>query len=139
MTFARRDRPGAPLAVDDLFDGSLQIVAGGAGSLMGDILPGGLRRHRASGYTESRIRGIIDMSTKRVSLAEANGHLAELIDAAGRGDEIVIEAEGKTPVRLTLVKAERKPRVFGQHQGMVSISPDFDAPLPDAFWLSGNP
>lgn len=77
------------------------------------------------------------MSIKRVSLAEANDQLAELIDAAGRGDEIVIEAEGKTPVRLTLVKAERQKRVFGQHQGMVSMSPDFDAPLPDEFWLSG--
>ncbi len=79
------------------------------------------------------------MSTKYVSLAEASGHLAELIDAAGRGDEIVIEAEGKAPVKLMRVKAEHKQRVFGQHAGMIGMSPDFDAPLPDAFWLSGNP
>lgn len=79
------------------------------------------------------------MSIKRVSLAEADGHLAELIEAAQHGDEIVIEAEGKTPVRLMLVKPERKMRVFGQHQGMMTMSPDFDAPLPDEFWLSGNP
>lgn len=79
------------------------------------------------------------MSTKRISLAEADGHLAELIDAAQLGDDVVIEAEGKTPVRLTLVKSEHKKRVFGQHEGMMWMSPDFDAPLPDEFWLSGNP
>jgi len=79
------------------------------------------------------------MTTKRVSLAEASSHLAELIDAAQRGDEIVIEAEGKAPVRLTLVASDQKKRVFGRHEGMMWMSPDFDAPLPDDFWFGGNP
>ena len=79
------------------------------------------------------------MSTKRVSLTEASGHLAELIDAAGRGDEIVIESEGRPPVKLVLVKPTRGKRVFGQHQGQVWMSEDFDAPLPDDFLLSGQP
>jgi Protein of unknown function (DUF2281) len=26
-------------------------------------------------------------------------------------------------------------RVFGQYQGRISMSEDFDAPLPDSFWL----
>lgn len=79
------------------------------------------------------------MSTKRVSLAEAEGHLAELIEAAEHGDDVVIEAEGKTPVRLTLVQSPQGKRVFGQYSGMIRISPDFDSPLPDEFWLGSMP
>ena len=30
-------------------------------------------------------------------------------------------------------------RVFGQYQGKIQIADDFDAPLPDEFWLSGTP
>jgi Protein of unknown function (DUF2281) len=29
----------------------------------------------------------------------------------------------------------KKQRVFGQYQGRISMSADFDEPLPDAFWL----
>lgn len=28
-----------------------------------------------------------------------------------------------------------RPRVLGLHAGQVSIADDFDAPLPDSFWL----
>ena len=31
--------------------------------------------------------------------------------------------------------AVRQPFVFGLHQGQVWMSDDFDAPLPDSFWL----
>ncbi len=29
----------------------------------------------------------------------------------------------------------KKQRVFGQYTGRISMSEDFDAPLPDSFWL----
>ena len=29
----------------------------------------------------------------------------------------------------------KRQRVFGQYQGRISMSEDFDAPLPDSFWL----
>jgi hypothetical protein len=31
--------------------------------------------------------------------------------------------------------ALKQPRVFGQYQGRIRMSEDFDEPLPDAFWL----
>jgi hypothetical protein len=31
--------------------------------------------------------------------------------------------------------ALKKQRVFGQYQGRIRMSEDFDEPLPDAFWL----
>jgi prevent-host-death family protein len=79
------------------------------------------------------------MSTKRVSLSEADGHLAELIDAAGRGDEIVIEAEGKPAVKLVLVKPVRGKRELGVYRGKIRMRDDFNEPLPDDFLVSGQP
>jgi hypothetical protein len=31
--------------------------------------------------------------------------------------------------------ASKQRRVFGQYQGRIRMSEDFDEPLPDAFWL----
>jgi prevent-host-death family protein len=79
------------------------------------------------------------MSTKRVTLAEADGHLAELIEAAEHGDEIVIEAEGKPAVKLVLVKPAPQRRQLGVYRGKIRMSEDFDAPLPEDFLIGGSP
>jgi len=78
------------------------------------------------------------MSIKHVSLAEASGHLAELIEAAGRGDEIVIEAEGKAPVKLVLVKPARAERELGVYRGKIRMRDDFNTPISEETWLSGS-
>jgi hypothetical protein len=41
-------------------------------------------------------------------------------------------ADGQKPASALSVKQQR---VFGQYQGRIRISEDFDEPLPDAFWL----
>jgi antitoxin (DNA-binding transcriptional repressor) of toxin-antitoxin stability system len=79
------------------------------------------------------------MSTKRVTLAEADGHLAELIEAAQRGDEVVIEDNGHAQVQLVALPQVGKPRVLGLHEGLVDIGEDFNDPLPNGFWLGGQP
>ena len=78
------------------------------------------------------------MSIRRVTLAEANGHLAELIEAVKRGDEIVIEDGQQTQVKLVTLPWVRKPRVLGLHEGLVEMSENFNDPLPDSFWLGGQ-
>jgi hypothetical protein len=48
-------------------------------------------------------------------------------------DFVAFLAQQRTIVKdLSLSK---HPRVFGQYQGRISMSEDFDAPLPDSFWL----
>lgn len=78
--------------------------------------------------------------TTTVDLNEAQ-HLAQLVDLVRAGHEIII-AEGNTPVaRLTAITPVAAPgqmRVAGLHQGDAWISDDFDAPLPDEFWLEKN-
>ena len=78
------------------------------------------------------------MSIKRVTLAEADGHLAELMAAAERGDEVFIEAENKTQVKLVAVPAARQPRVLGIYRGKIRMRADFNEPLPEEFLLSGH-
>jgi hypothetical protein len=55
-----------------------------------------------------------------------------------------VSIEAMTLQLLTSILSKQKPleasalrrqRVFGQYQGRISMSEDFDEPLPDSFWL----
>ena len=80
------------------------------------------------------------MRSRLVSLADADGHLAELIEAASRGEEIVIEDDDHNRVKLvTLLPRTSKQRVLGLHTGLIDIDDRFSEPLPDSFWLGAQP
>jgi len=77
--------------------------------------------------------------TKTVSIQDAEGHLDELIDLATRGEDIVIAKNDQVQARLVPVRAKKRTkRRFGRYQGKLWISDDFDAHLPEAFWLGSN-
>jgi len=78
------------------------------------------------------------MTIISVTVEEAEDHLRELLSQAERGKEIVITREGKPWMQL--VPLSRKATVsgqrrFGQHRGAVTMGEDFDASLPENFWL----
>jgi antitoxin (DNA-binding transcriptional repressor) of toxin-antitoxin stability system len=79
------------------------------------------------------------MSTKIVTVQEAEGCLLELIGLVEKGEEVVITYDDQPKVKLVPIVMPPQKRVFGQHRGQVWMSPDFDDPLPDGFWLSGSP
>ena len=68
-----------------------------------------------------------------VALNEAREKLAELLDRAEGGEEIVIERDGKAAAKLVPITAETPTagkRVFGQNLlGITYIAPDFDDPM----------
>lgn len=67
---------------------------------------------------------------RRVGVHEAKTHLSSLLRAVDAGEEIEIVRNGEPVARL--VPAEpRKVRAFGADRGLVTITEDFDAPLPD--------
>jgi len=82
---------------------------------------------------------VVRMATKIVTVQEAEGHLLELIGLAEQGEDVVIVHNDQAKVKLVPLGQPPQKRVFGQHRGKVWMSPDFDDPLPDDFWLSGNP
>ena len=79
------------------------------------------------------------MSTRTVSVQEAEMRLAELIGLAQQGDEIVIARDDQARVKLVPIPQKANKRVFGQHRGKIRMREDFDAPLPEDFWLGSHP
>jgi len=66
-----------------------------------------------------------------VNIYAAKTRFSELVDKAAAGEDVVISRHGKPLARLTQL-AEPKFRVrFGVLKGKVTLSPDFDSPLPD--------
>jgi len=75
------------------------------------------------------------MSTT-LTIAQAQGKLAELLEMAQSGHEVIIEDPAKGRARLVpCAKTQARPRVLGLHEGQGCMSEDFNAPLPDSFWL----
>lgn len=75
------------------------------------------------------------METKWIDVTE-DMPLKKLLELVSSGVDVVL-TEDKSPV-ARLVSVQHKvnaPRVLGLHAGKIWISPDFDDPLPDSFWL----
>jgi prevent-host-death family protein len=68
-----------------------------------------------------------------VSLAEAQVRLAELVEKAAAGEEVIITRDDKPVARLSAERpAERPTRKLGTLKGtVVYMAPDFDEPLED--------
>ena len=68
---------------------------------------------------------------EQVSVEAARERLAELIEAALRGERVVIDSDETHSVQLVPVVRHAEPRVPGSAHGLIEMSPDFDAPLDD--------
>lgn len=66
-----------------------------------------------------------------VNTHEAKTHLSKLLELVAKGEEIIIAKAGKPIARLVPYEADQPDRVGGQWEGLVYMSEDFDAPLPD--------
>jgi prevent-host-death family protein len=74
---------------------------------------------------------------KRVNIAEAKVRLPELIEAALRGEEVIIARRNKPLARLVpTVNVHTRPR-FGKYRGRIELADDLDAPLADFEGRSG--
>ena len=65
-----------------------------------------------------------------VNVHEVKAQLSRLLELVGNGEEVILVNAGKPVARLTsYVPPER--RQPGSAAGLVTIGPDFDAPLPE--------
>jgi antitoxin (DNA-binding transcriptional repressor) of toxin-antitoxin stability system len=67
----------------------------------------------------------------QVTLEEAKTRLADLIDAALRGEEVAITMDDRQAVRLVPMRSGKRRRQFGYAKGLIVMSEEFDAPLTD--------
>jgi len=71
-----------------------------------------------------------------LNIEEAQHKLSHLLELAQAGHEVIIQDAQKGKARLVpIAQPPQKPRVFGLHEGEIWMSDDFNAPLPDSFWL----
>ncbi len=76
--------------------------------------------------------------TKTINIAEPELPLSELVSLALSGTQVVL-ADGDRPlVVLVPMIPGGVPRMAGLHPGAMIASDEFDAPLPDAFWLGAE-
>lgn len=68
------------------------------------------------------------MSKNAVELRGYEGDLAELVEKAALGEEVVITRDGE-PIAQIVPLQRKKPRESGTAKGMIIIPPDFDEPL----------
>lgn len=68
---------------------------------------------------------------QRVELNEAKMHLAELIEAATQGQEVVITKNDRPVVKLVPIPGTKPRPRFGSAKGLIQMAEDFDAPLED--------
>ena len=66
----------------------------------------------------------------QVNILEAKTQLSKLVELAEHGQDVVIARAGKPVARLTSLKPEKKPIVFGLMKGEIWVADDFDDPLP---------
>lgn len=67
----------------------------------------------------------------QVNVNEASNQLAELVEAAIRGEAVFITKDGQETVQLVPVAPARPHPQFGSARGLIVISEDFDTPLED--------
>ncbi len=76
------------------------------------------------------------MAIETINIDKIDSQLAQLLAIVADKGEVVIAQNGKPLAYLEPVKQHpKKKRIAGLNRGMIWTSSDFDAPLPDEFWL----
>lgn len=65
-----------------------------------------------------------------VSYDDVKTKIADLIEAAMRGDKVVITKNGQQIIQLVPMKTAHKPK-FGSAKGKIKFAKDFNEPLAD--------
>jgi antitoxin (DNA-binding transcriptional repressor) of toxin-antitoxin stability system len=68
---------------------------------------------------------------QNVNIDEATTQLLTLIEAAVRGEVVLITTHDQQTIRLVPIKHARQPRRAGSAKGLIHLADDFDAPLDD--------
>jgi prevent-host-death family protein len=67
----------------------------------------------------------------KLNVYDAKTQLSRLIDAARRGEEVIIARDNKPMVRLVPIDGPGPSgRRIGSARGQIKIAEDFDAPIP---------
>jgi len=68
---------------------------------------------------------------QEVNLDEAKARLLDLINAALKGETVIITKDSQQMVQLVPAGQPARRRQFGSAKGLIVMADDFDAPLAD--------
>jgi prevent-host-death family protein len=71
------------------------------------------------------------MASKPIDLKQAQARLKELVEKAGRGEEVILAEGGKPVAKIVPLGPRSAKRRFGSARGLIHVRSDFDAPLDD--------
>ncbi len=71
------------------------------------------------------------MPMEPVNIHQAKTHFSRLVDAAARGEEIIIAKAGKPVAKLGPLSTGTRPKRLGLLAGRFAVPHDFNAPLSD--------
>lgn len=66
-----------------------------------------------------------------VNIHQAKTNLSKLVDAVMHGEEVIIAKSGKPMIKMVRLDERTTHRKPGLLKGRITLSPDFNAPLPD--------
>lgn len=78
------------------------------------------------------------MTTMTVTVQDMQQRLPELLSQVSSGKTIIIEKNKKPLARLVGIESKSMKKIAGLNRGEIQVSDDFDAALPDEFWLAGK-
>lgn len=76
--------------------------------------------------------------SETVNIYEAKTRLSQLVDRAAKGDDVIIARSGRPVARLVAFRLPGAVRKPGRMRGRIRVARNFDAPLPDDLFESGN-
>jgi prevent-host-death family protein len=68
---------------------------------------------------------------QRISVEDAQVQLPNLIEAALRGEEVIITQKGQPVLKFVAISQAKPQRQRGSAKGLITIADDFDTPLED--------
>jgi len=71
------------------------------------------------------------MGEHAIDLSHAQVQLAELVQQAARGEDVILTDAGMPVAKIVPIAHAQGPREFGSARGLIHMSDDFDAPLED--------
>jgi len=71
------------------------------------------------------------MGEHAVDLSQAQARLAELVQEAARGEEVILTEGGEPVAKIIPITRAQGRREFGSARGLIHMAEDFDAPLED--------
>jgi prevent-host-death family protein len=71
------------------------------------------------------------MGERAIDLNHAEIRLAELVQRAARGDDVILTDGGRPVAKIVPITQAQGPREFGSAKGLIHMADDFDAPLED--------